>query len=97
MNVDALTTRLLCFPHLHVQKYGFIEEDLSENHYENMPMQYTEIFGALNIENFQLKNFDIFFISAQNIDCGYTSNQRLCFHYTDSKIPLLSKLQISSI
>ena len=23
-------------------------------------------------ENFQLKNFDIFFIFAQNIDCGYT-------------------------
>ena len=24
------------------------------------------------IENFQLKNFDIFLIFAQNIDCGYT-------------------------
>ena len=24
------------------------------------------------IENFQLKNFDIFVIFAQNIDCGYT-------------------------
>ena len=41
-------------------------------HYENMPMQYTEIFCALKIENFQLKNFDIFLIFAQNIDCGYT-------------------------
>ena len=24
------------------------------------------------IENFQLKNFDVFLIFAQNIDCGYT-------------------------
>ena len=35
-------------------------------------MQYTEIFLALKIENFQLKNFDIVLIFAQNIDCGYT-------------------------
>ena len=41
-------------------------------HYENMPMQYTEIFCALKIGNFQLKIFDIFHIFAQNIDCGYT-------------------------
>ena len=41
-------------------------------HYKNLPMQYTEIFLALNIENFQLTKFDIFLIFAQNIDCGYT-------------------------
>ena len=41
-------------------------------HYENLPMQYTEILLALKIENFLLKNFDIFLIFAQNIDCGYT-------------------------
>ena len=41
-------------------------------HYENLPMQYTEIFLALKIENFRLKTFDIFLIFAQNIDCGYT-------------------------
>ena len=29
-------------------------------------------FLALKIENFHLKNFDIFLIFAQNIDCGYT-------------------------
>ena len=39
--------------------------------YENLPVQYTEIFFALNIEHFQLKYFDIFLIFAQNIDCGY--------------------------
>ena len=44
-------------------------------------------FLALKTENFQLKNFDIFFpIFAQNIDCGYTleeavltSTHNLCF------------------
>ena len=33
-------------------------------HYENLPMQYTK-----NI--FVVKNFDIFLIFAQNIDCEY--------------------------
>ena len=44
------------------------------------------IFLALKIESFQLKNFDIFLIFAQNIDCGYrlaeavlTSTHNLCF------------------
>ena len=44
-------------------------------YYENLPMQYTQIFLALKIENFQLKNFDIFLIFAQNIDCRYTLEQ----------------------
>ena len=51
-------------------------------------MQCTEIFLDLKIENFQLKNFDIFLVFAQNIDCGYTnrfaeavltSTHNLCF------------------
>ena len=51
------------------------------SHYENTPMQYTEKkFGC---KNFQWKNFDIFLIFAQNIDCGYTlvltSTHNLCF------------------
>ena len=44
------------------------------------------MFLALDIEYFQLKNFDIFLIFAQNIDCGYmleqavlTSTHNLCF------------------
>ena len=41
-------------------------------HYENMPMQYIEIFKIVKNENFQRKNFDIVLIFAQNIDCGYT-------------------------
>ena len=35
-------------------------------------MQSTDIFLALKIENFQLKNLDIFLIFAQIIDCGYS-------------------------
>ena len=44
----------------------------SRVHYENMPMQYTEIFKVVKNENFHPKVFDIFLIFAQNIDCGYT-------------------------
>ena len=41
-------------------------------HYENKPIQiYWKFYHPKN-ENFQLKNFDIFHISAQNIDCGYS-------------------------
>ena len=40
-------------------------------HYENTPIQYTIIFFfRCKIDNFQLKNLDIFHIFAQNIDCG---------------------------
>ena len=45
---------------------------MSSYHYENTPMQNTEIFKVVKIENFQQKNFDIFLIFAQNIDFGYT-------------------------
>ena len=55
-------------------------------HYENWPMQYTEIFKVVKMKKkFQQKNFDIFLIFAQNIDCGYTleavltSTHNLCF------------------
>ena len=40
--------------------------------YENLPMQYTENFFSLKKWKFHWKNFDIFLIFAQNIDCGYT-------------------------
>ena len=43
-----------------------------KQHYENLPMQYTETFLAVKSENFHCKNFDIFNWFAQNIDCGYT-------------------------
>ena len=55
-----------------------------------MPMQYTEILKVVKKnEKFHQKNFDIFLIFAQNIDCGYTlepprrggltSTHNLCF------------------
>ena len=34
--------------------------------------KYTENFTTKKNENFQMKNSDIFHISAQNIDCGYS-------------------------
>ena len=34
--------------------------------------KYIENFTTIKIENFQIKNPDIFHISAQNIDCGYS-------------------------
>ena len=40
------------------------------DHYENTPMQYTVIFHSCKTYNFQMKNCDIFFIFAQNIDHG---------------------------
>ena len=42
--------------------------------YENMPIfKYNENFTTpKKNENFQIKNSDIFHISAQNIDCGYS-------------------------
>ena len=43
---------------------GFI--GLTHIQYENIPMQYTEIFIAVKNENFQKKSFDIFLIFAQN-------------------------------
>ena len=34
--------------------------------------KYIENFTTRKRENFQIKNSDIFHISAQNIDCGYS-------------------------
>ena len=40
-------------------------------HYENTPIQIYWKFFTKNNEHFQIKNSDIFHISAQNIDWGY--------------------------
>ena len=52
-------------------------------HYENLPMQYTDYFSAVKIENFIRKKLVFFLIFAQNIDRGYeavlTSTHNLCF------------------
>ena len=44
----------------------------SIRHYQNLPMQYTEIV----FENFHDIIVDIFLIFPQNIDCGYTLERR---------------------
>ena len=43
-----------------------------EIHYENMPIQIYWKVNHRKTENFQTKNSNIFHISAQNIDCGYS-------------------------
>ena len=64
---------------------------MSTPHYENTPIQIYWKFYYQKNENFQLKMSDIFHISAQNTDCGYslepprqggsnlTSTHNLCF------------------
>ena len=42
------------------------------NHYENIPIQIYWKFYHQKNENFQIKKSDIFQISTQNIDCGYS-------------------------
>ena len=41
-------------------------------HYQNTPIQIYWKVNHRKIENFQTKNSNIFRISAQNIDCGYS-------------------------
>ena len=41
-------------------------------HYENMPIQIHWKFYHQKKEKFQIKKSDIFHISAQSIDCGYS-------------------------
>ena len=43
----------------------------SDEHNNNMTMQYTVIFHGGKNDNFQTKNCDIFLIFAQNIHCGW--------------------------
>ena len=42
-----------------------------DSHYEKHAYSNTENISLLNTENCQIKNSDIFHISAQIIDCGY--------------------------
>ena len=41
-------------------------------HYESTPIQIYRKFHLQNLKIFRYKNSDIFHISAQNIDCGYS-------------------------
>ena len=42
------------------------------SHYENTPIPICRKFHLQKLKKFQIKNSDIFNISAQNIDCGYS-------------------------
>ena len=54
-----------------VQKRA-LHETKKSPHYENMPIQIYWKVNHWKIENFQTKNSNIFHISAQNIDFGYS-------------------------
>ena len=41
-------------------------------HYENTPIQIYRKKSSPKTENFQIKISDMFLVSAQNIDCGYS-------------------------
>ena len=56
---------------MHVQKATSWWDALSI-HYENMPIQIYWKFYHQKLKNVQMKNSDIFHISAQNIYCGYS-------------------------
>ena len=45
---------------------------MSTNYYENTPIQIHRKFYHQKMAIFQIKNSNIFHISAQNIDCGYS-------------------------
>ena len=45
---------------------------VSTGHYKNTPIQIYGQFHLQNLKKIQIKNFDIFRILAQNIDCGYS-------------------------
>ena len=44
----------------------------ANNHYENMPIEIYRKISPPKTENFHIKNSEIFHISSQNIDCGYS-------------------------
>ena len=52
----------------------WVEKISLPTHYENKPIQIHCILKILQPkkDGFQMKNSDIFHISAQNIDCGYS-------------------------
>ena len=52
--------------------YRFVFDKVGhKSYYPNTPVQYTAIFNGCKKYNFQMKNYDILLIFAQNIDRGY--------------------------
>ena len=71
MTVDAAAF-LRAYPCPLYTQPGYIEYELSALHYENTPIQIYRKFHLQKLKIFRYKNSDIFYISAQNIDCGYS-------------------------
>ena len=65
INIDATSTALM-------RQCLNVACPLCTIHYENTPIQIYCKLHLQKTENFQMKNSDIFHISAQNIDCGYS-------------------------
>ena len=57
---------------LNIPNFAYVYIDFMTFHYENTPIQIYRKFHLQKLKNFQMKNSDIFHISAQNIDCGYS-------------------------
>ena len=80
--VDILTTftprRYLCFPYKDFFLEAFVDQSIYfiiKIKYDSLRKQaYSNILKILppKNENFQIKNSNIFHITAQNIDCGYS-------------------------
>ena len=49
-----------------------IGDSVSLSHYENTPIQLYRKVHLQKLKKISIKNSDIFYISAQNIDCGYS-------------------------
>ena len=80
-STDWLHSRFLwmydIFLRCHVHRcLKILYENISE-HYENMPIQIHWNFYHQKKWKISDKNFDIFHISAQNIDCGYSLEQSM--------------------
>ena len=66
--LEVCTTSLLC---VSLEDCASWLSSILGNITKTRHFKYTEILPPKN-ENFQIKNSDIFHISAQNIDCGYS-------------------------
>ena len=61
-----------------VEKYLLLIYNINDTLRKNAYSNILKILQSKK-ENFQIKNSDIFYTSAQNIDCGYSLEPPLCF------------------
>ena len=68
-SVTYLYVHILCRVCIKCHQYN---PHTNKNITKTRLFKYTENFTTEKKENFDIKNSDIFYISAQNIDCGYS-------------------------